>query len=124
MKMYSRDELMNNMNNLGNEDAEDDDSDDEDNFPGKLVQNKHGFSNFTEVFLTEFDLNSSSVFQGNILREKESSKKDIKQKIIQGVKDAGTAVKGHVNRVSKKISSWWRGTKTGTKTSKKGKSEL
>lgn len=41
MKMYSRDELMNNK--FGNDDGDEDDgdSDDEDNFPGKLVENKH-----------------------------------------------------------------------------------
>ncbi|XP_020271947.1 uncharacterized protein LOC109847110 [Asparagus officinalis] len=97
MKMYSRDDIMNNR--FGDEDGDDEDDDDEDKFPGKL---------------------------GNILREKESSKKDkdLKQKILQGVKDAGKVVKGHVNKVSKQLGSWWRGKKTSTKTSKKGKSEL
>lgn len=64
------------------------------------------------------------------MREKEAPKKDVKQKILQSVKDAGMAVKGHINkaskhanRLSKQIRSWWRG-KKGTKKSKKGKSEL
>lgn len=35
MKMYSRDDLMN--NNFGTEDNDDDDEDEEDNFPKNLV---------------------------------------------------------------------------------------
>lgn len=37
MKMYSRDDLMNNMGNFGNEDADEEDDDDEADFPSKLV---------------------------------------------------------------------------------------
>lgn len=39
MKMYSRDDLMNNMQNLGNEDADEEDDDDDDSeFPSNLVR--------------------------------------------------------------------------------------
>ncbi|KAJ6794675.1 Uncharacterized protein M6B38_230115 [Iris pallida] len=96
MKMYSREDLMN--NNFGGEaDDDEDDEDDEDNFPGKL---------------------------GNLLREKESPKKDLKQEIVEGIKETGKTIKRHVNKVSKQIKSWWTQKTTASKPSKKSKSEL
>lgn len=38
MKMYSREDLMNNMQNLGNEDADEEEDDDESDFPSNLVR--------------------------------------------------------------------------------------
>lgn len=37
MKMYSREELMNNMQNIGEDADEEDEDDDEADFPSKLV---------------------------------------------------------------------------------------
>lgn len=97
MKMYSRDEMMKNMNNLGDGDGDEDDGDDEDDFPGKL---------------------------GNILKQKEHPKTDMKQKVLQSVKDAGSIVRGHFDKVSKQVRNWWSGKKTGAKSRIKRKSEL
>ncbi|CAI0628420.1 unnamed protein product [Linum tenue] len=105
MKMYSREELMNNMN-IGNEDGdnEDDDEDEEQSksFPKNL---------------------------GNIMREKEKKAKqgDWKQKITKQVASTGETLKKHAQRVSNRVRQWWKGMKDGQakkKTSKAGKSEL
>ncbi|KAI3443666.1 hypothetical protein Pfo_000331 [Paulownia fortunei] len=95
MKMYSREDLMN--QNFGDEDAEDEDDDDAD-LASKL---------------------------GKVLREKDSKKYDWKERIRKGVLDAGEKLKGHADRVSNRIRQWWRSKKANSKkTSKSGKAEL
>uniref|UniRef100_A0A5B7A235 Saposin B-type domain-containing protein n=2 Tax=Davidia involucrata TaxID=16924 RepID=A0A5B7A235_DAVIN len=98
MKMYSREDLMN-MQNFGDEDADEEDDDNEAHFPSKL---------------------------GNVLREKESTKSDWKQRIKRGILDSGEALRRHANRVSYRIRQWWRGKKAGLKkkNSKSSKPEL
>ncbi|EYU30659.1 hypothetical protein MIMGU_mgv1a021489mg [Erythranthe guttata] len=97
MKMYSREELMNQK--FGNEDAEDDEDDDD---------------------VTDFPSNL-----GKVLREKESKKYDWKEKITKGVVDAGEKLKGHADRVSHRIRQWWKSKKANSnKGSKSGKTEL
>ncbi|XP_030448512.2 uncharacterized protein LOC115671176 [Syzygium oleosum] len=98
MKMYSRDELMN-MKNLGVEDDEEEDEDEDRHFPSKL---------------------------GKVLREKESSKGDWKQKLREGIKTTGEVLKRHADKVSFRLQKWWRGIRRpdSKKNSKTGKSEL
>ncbi|KAG8367267.1 hypothetical protein BUALT_Bualt16G0054700 [Buddleja alternifolia] len=88
MKMYSREDLMNQK--FGGEDAEDDDDDDEPDFPSKL---------------------------GKVLREKDNKKYDWKERISKGVVDAGVKLKSHADRVSNRIRQWWTSKKTGSKSS-------
>ncbi|XP_010918470.1 uncharacterized protein [Elaeis guineensis] len=95
MKMYSREDLMN--MNFGNEEADDDEEDDEDNFPGNL---------------------------GKIIKQKDSPRKDFKQKILQSITKTGTTIKRHLNKVSKQFNNWWRGKKTKSSSSKAVKPEL
>ncbi|XP_075509712.1 uncharacterized protein LOC142546091 isoform X2 [Primulina tabacum] len=95
MKMYSREDLMN--QNFGDEDAEDDDDDGAD-FPSKL---------------------------GKVLRDKDAKKYDWKEQITRGAMDVSQTLKGHANRVSNRIRQWWKGTKTNwKKKSKSGRAEL
>ncbi|KAJ4811696.1 Cell cycle protein GpsB [Rhynchospora pubera] len=99
MKMYSRDDLMN--NNFGDDDAdEDEDDDDEDNFSNNLV-----------------------------FKNKETPKKDLKEKILEGVAEKSKQVKKHIGKASQKIKKWWRGfkkpvKKAPSKSSKSSKTEL
>ncbi|KAL8456496.1 hypothetical protein ACS0TY_034636 [Phlomoides rotata] len=96
MKMYSKEDLMN--QNFGDEDAEDEDDDDTADLPSKL---------------------------GKVLREKDSKKYDWRERIMKGAVDAGEKLKGHADRVSNKIRQWWRSKKTNwEKRSKSGKAEL
>ncbi|PIA64410.1 hypothetical protein AQUCO_00100115v1 [Aquilegia coerulea] len=82
MKMYSKDDLLN--NNFGEDDAEDDE-DDEDDFPSKL---------------------------GKVLKEKKTVKENWQRKIVKGIADTGATLKKHANKVSGKIRQWWKGMKT------------
>ncbi|KAH0451203.1 hypothetical protein IEQ34_018502 [Dendrobium chrysotoxum] len=96
MKMYSRDDLMN--NNFGDEDNDDDDDDDgEDDFGKNLKK---------------------------VLSQKSTPKYDFKEKILRGIKETGNTIKGHVNNASKKIRNWWKRRKAGSKSSKSSKKEL
>ncbi|KAF7106652.1 hypothetical protein CFC21_107372 [Triticum aestivum] len=91
MKMYSRDDLMkNNFGVDGDEDDEDDDEE-EDNLPKNL---------------------------GNILKNKGPQKKDLKQQVVEQIKDTGKKLKGHVSKVSKVVKNWWKGKKKPVKSSK------
>ncbi|KAI3447096.1 hypothetical protein Pfo_003761 [Paulownia fortunei] len=95
MKMYSREDLMN--QNFGDEDAEDAD-DDEADFPSNL---------------------------GKVLRQKDGKKYDWKERVTKGVLDAGEKLKGHADIVSNRIRQWWRSKKTNwEKNSKSNKAEL
>ncbi|XP_051113682.1 uncharacterized protein LOC127239531 [Andrographis paniculata] len=78
MKMYSREDLMN--QNFGDEDADEDD-DDEADFPSKL---------------------------GKVLKQKETKKLDWKERVKKEVFDAGEKLKGHADKVSHRIRQWWR----------------
>ncbi|PKA55920.1 hypothetical protein AXF42_Ash014592 [Apostasia shenzhenica] len=93
MKMYSREDLMN--NNFGDEDEDDDDEDD------------------------EFSKNLKEV-----LKQKNTAKEDLKEKVLQGIKETGNAIKGHANKFTKKIKSWWKGKKTASRSPKSTKMEL
>lgn len=84
MKMYSREDLMNNMQNLGNEDADEEEDDDESDFPSNL---------------------------GKVLRQKEAKKDDWKQKITKGIQDTSEVLRNHANKVSHRVRQWWRGKK-------------
>ncbi|CAA7406702.1 unnamed protein product [Spirodela intermedia] len=95
MKMYSREDLMN--NNFGAEDADEDEEDDDD-FPSKL---------------------------GKVLREKDSAEKGLKQRVLGGIKQAGQSFRGHVDKVSHLVGKWWKGrTRTSSTPSMAGKGEL
>ncbi|KAL5211864.1 hypothetical protein ABZP36_022711 [Zizania latifolia] len=89
MKMYSRDDLM--KNNFGADDDEDDDEDEEDDFPKNL---------------------------GKVLKDKGSPKKDLKQQVVEQIKDTSKKIKGHLNKVSKVVKKWWQGKKKPSKSSK------
>uniref|UniRef100_A0A803P2X6 Saposin B-type domain-containing protein n=1 Tax=Cannabis sativa TaxID=3483 RepID=A0A803P2X6_CANSA len=98
MKMYSKDDLLN--NNFGDEDADDDDDEDDNtHFPSKL---------------------------GKVLREKESSKGDWKQKITKEITKTSETLKKHANKVSNHVRQWWRRFKKPSpkKSSKATKQEL
>lgn len=56
--------------------------------------------------------------QGEVLREKESTNANWKQRIVKGIRGAGEEIKRHVNKASYHIQKWWGGRKTGSKTSK------
>ncbi|MQM04111.1 hypothetical protein Taro_036907 [Colocasia esculenta] len=92
MKMYSREDLLNNK--FGGEET--DDEEDEDNFPSNL---------------------------GKVLRNKDSEKGDLKQRILKGIKQTTTAVRNHVNKVSHRIQKWWKG-RTNSKSPKSANGEL
>ncbi|XP_008782493.2 uncharacterized protein LOC103702007 [Phoenix dactylifera] len=96
MKMYSREDLMN-MNNFGDVEADEDEEDDEDDFPTKL---------------------------GKVLKNKDPPKKDLKQRILQGITETGKQVKRHVNIVSQTIRKWWQGKQKISKPPRTAKSEL
>ncbi|CAN6541116.1 unnamed protein product [Malus baccata var. baccata] len=100
MKMYSKDDLMN-MNNFGGKDADDEDDDDDDEtlLPSNL---------------------------GKIMREKESAKNDLKQKITTGIVKTRETLKKHANKVSNWFRQTWRRVKkTASEKSTKGnKGEL
>lgn len=98
MKMYSREDLMN-MKNFGDEDADDEDDDDETQFPSNL---------------------------GKVLKEKESQKKEWKQRITKAVMNAGETVKTRANKVSDGIRRWWKAKKAAVlkKNPKSSKGEL
>lgn len=99
MKMYSRDDLMN-MKNLDDEEAddEDDDEDEASNFPSNL---------------------------GEVLRKKQNTKDDWKQKITKGITNARESLKKHAYKVSNRVRRWWKARKTvGSENSKAGKSDL
>ncbi|XP_018676500.2 uncharacterized protein LOC103975445 [Musa acuminata AAA Group] len=102
MKMYSREDLM--KNNFGDEQSDDDDDeeeeeeeDDEDNFPAKL---------------------------GKVIKDKDSPKKDLKQRILQGITKASKQMKANLHKTSQRIQKWFRGKKTSSKSAKRRKSEL
>lgn len=95
MKMYSREDLMN--QNFGDDDADDDEEDDTAEFPSKL---------------------------GKALRQKDTKKLDWDH-VKKGVLDAGEKLKGHANRVSNRVSQWWQSKRASwKKSSKSGKAEL
>ncbi|KAH6761718.1 nucleophosmin [Perilla frutescens var. hirtella] len=97
MKMYSREDLMN--QNFGAGDGDDEDDDDADEFPSNL---------------------------GKSLRQKAEKQKDWKERITKGVLNAGEKLKGHADRVSYKMRRWWQSKKTEWKkiSSQSGKAEL
>lgn len=108
MKMYSREDLMNNNfggDDDGDEDEDEDEDDDEDNIPKNL---------------------------GKVLKNKETPKKDLKEKILKGVAEKSKQVKRHINNASKQIKKWWKGFKKpgkksaskSSKSSKSSKNEL
>lgn len=83
MKMYSREDLMN--QNFGDEDADEDD-DEEDEFPKNL----------------------GKAFKGKTETKKEM---DWKENIIKGFQEASTTVKRHANKVSYRLAKWWKSKK-------------
>ncbi|KAL3644349.1 hypothetical protein CASFOL_012281 [Castilleja foliolosa] len=82
MKMYSKEDLMNQK--FGDEDAEDKDDDDDD----------------------------MASTLGKVLREKGSKKYDWKEQVKKGVVDVRQKLKVHADRVSNRIRQWWRSKKT------------
>lgn len=66
------------------------------------------------------------ILQGKVLKEKESQKKEWKQRITKAVMDAGETVKTRANKVSDGIRRWWKAKKAAVlkKNSKSGKGEL
>ena len=60
--------------------------------------------------------------QGNILREKHSTKPDWKHTVTKRMKETVQALKRHASKVSNQIRQWWRKTTTGSK--KNSKPEL
>uniref|UniRef100_A0A0D9WLZ2 Saposin B-type domain-containing protein n=1 Tax=Leersia perrieri TaxID=77586 RepID=A0A0D9WLZ2_9ORYZ len=59
--------------------------------------------------------------EGKVLKDKGSQKKDLKQQVVEQIKDTGKKLKGHVNKASKLVKKWWQAKK---KPSKSGKTEL
>ncbi|XP_077211423.1 uncharacterized protein LOC143846755 [Tasmannia lanceolata] len=94
MKMYSREDLMN--QNFGDEDADEDDEDD-DGFPSNL---------------------------GKVLRDKKSAKADWKQRVVEGIRDTSTEIQKHVKKASQWVQEWWQGEKTSSNPLKGTKTEL
>ncbi|KAG6531115.1 hypothetical protein ZIOFF_004886 [Zingiber officinale] len=94
MKMYSREDLM--SGKFGGSE-EDDDEDEEDDLSEKL---------------------------GNILKSKDSPKRDYKQKLLQGFAETGTAIKRHISKVSKHAKSLWRKFTKGSSPAKAKKIDL
>ncbi|KAJ3691961.1 hypothetical protein LUZ60_012311 [Juncus effusus] len=105
MKMFSRDDLMNNnFNDDGsndNDDDEEEEEEEEENFPKNL---------------------------GKVLKNKEAPKKDLKEKILRQVSVTGKKVKKEINKASQIVKKWWKGNKKGKKqgpkSSKSTKNEL
>ncbi|KAL5728836.1 hypothetical protein ACHQM5_001872 [Ranunculus cassubicifolius] len=97
MKMYSKEDLLN--NNFGQDDAEDDDDDEEEDFPSKL---------------------------GKVLKEKKSAEENLQQKIVKGITNTATKLKTRANKVSGKLRKWWKGVKTSSaqKATKGNKADL
>ncbi|KAL3642928.1 hypothetical protein CASFOL_013743 [Castilleja foliolosa] len=89
MKMYSKEDLMNQK--FGDEDAEDEDDDDDDDMASTL---------------------------GKVMREKDSIKYDWKERARKGVVDAVENLKVHADRASNRIRQWWRSKKTSSKSGK------
>ncbi|XP_031479723.1 uncharacterized protein LOC116250261 [Nymphaea colorata] len=60
----------------------------------------------------------------NAWKNKEPKKADWKQKLAMGINDVKTGVSKHLRKASLKIQKWWRGKKTGSRSSKSSKAEL
>ncbi|XP_077217121.1 uncharacterized protein LOC143851537 [Tasmannia lanceolata] len=88
MKMYSKEDLLN--QNFGDEDADEDD-DDNDEFPSKL---------------------------GKVLREKKFAKADWKLRIVEGIRDTWIRIQWRLSKASQQVQKWWRGKKTSSKATK------
>lgn len=63
------------------------------------------------------------------MKNKGAPKKDLKEKILQGVAEKSKQVKQHINKASQKIKKWWKGIKKSgkkapSKSPKSSKSEL
>ncbi|XP_031093962.1 uncharacterized protein LOC115998519 [Ipomoea triloba] len=95
MKMYSREDLMN-QNFGGDEDADEDDEDEAD-FPKNL---------------------------GKVLKGKETTETDWKQRITKGIKDATKTVKEHSTRLSYRLRKWLKSKKEQLQKPKSSKAEL
>lgn len=91
MKMYSREDLMN--QNFGDENDDEDEDDNEENFSSNLKK---------------------------VLREKKSEHGDWKQRLMKGIIETGETVKQHINKVANQIQQWWEG-KAMTKSKKNSK---
>ncbi|XP_057768314.1 uncharacterized protein LOC130988471 [Salvia miltiorrhiza] len=96
MKMYSREDLMNQK--FGAEDGDEDDDDDAEEFPSNL---------------------------GKVLRQKTEKESNWKEQITKGILNAGEKLKEQADRVSFRIRRWWQRKKTEwEKSSQSGKAEL
>lgn len=63
--------------------------------------------------------------QGEVLRKKESTKGDWRQKITKGITNVRDSLKKHAYKVSNRARQWWRRKKTaGSKNLKGSKSDL
>ncbi|RRT67668.1 hypothetical protein B296_00024762 [Ensete ventricosum] len=62
--------------------------------------------------------------EGKVIKDKDSSKKDLKQRILQSITKAGKQMKANLHKTSQRIKKWFRGKKTTSKSAKRGKSEL
>lgn len=96
MKMYSREELMQGLGKDEQDDDDEDEEDDETNFPSTV---------------------------GKVLRERESSKGDLKQQITKTVTNTVKTLRRHANIVSNRIRQWWKRVR-GKKNANTGKEEL
>ncbi|KNA07700.1 hypothetical protein SOVF_169500 [Spinacia oleracea] len=88
MKMYSREELTNNMQNLGGEDVDVDEDDDDDDDEAQFR------SNLGKAFKEK--------------AKKKIKKDDWKETVMKQVTDTGKTLKKHANRVSHRLRKWWR----------------
>ncbi|XP_078438000.1 nucleophosmin [Wolffia australiana] len=94
MKMYSREDLVNNNFKVDGDDDEGDDDDDNDDFPSKL---------------------------GKVLREKETGQLGLKQRALREVKRAQESIRAHGEKTAHLLRKWWR---KGAATSPKDKKKL
>ncbi|XP_068648695.1 uncharacterized protein [Aristolochia californica] len=94
MKMYSKEDLLN--NNFEDEEADDED-DEENSFPSNL---------------------------GKILKDQQSQKTDWKQTILKGFRENISSVRKHVKKTSRILQNWWKGKTTISKSSKAKRPEL
>jgi hypothetical protein len=63
--------------------------------------------------------------QGEVLRKKESTKGDWRQKFTEGITNVRDSLKKHAYKVSNRVRQWWRRKKAaGSKNLKAGKSDL
>lgn len=107
MKMYSKDDLMN-MPNFGSNEEDEDDEDEDDDYTSSRMRN------IKRSVVSKSDWKKSLIDGAGSMF---ASVKDLTQHAVLGAKQS-------LNRVSDKIRKWYKGRKSGSKSSKSHKVEL